>query len=481
MSSFVLNGSAASANYMQPQLPYLPADYYHQQSQSNQLIAPNASMHSDHYAVSGFPYGYPNNHSFHAAQQLNSQLPSTNPHSSLHNASNSTPNSLVHSQTNGQSSTQSSQLTPQQQLSINSINSINNINLQSTTTTSASIAQNHLSTILPPASSSYPYSQHQRYLIGGNRTNLESAQGSNSAATNTPPNQQPNYPHNVLHSTANSDLLTTVNSAAAAAAAATNAASSNFNANVNSTITHSTTNLNGSVDSSSTGANNLTNSLPNGYYSPFSTTEFNRHLSSYNNSPLLGNSSTNSSPGFPARTNAHLNHLANQHLNNLNNLTNHNGTYSSPLAALSNAVNNCSFVPASAPFHCKLENTPDSPPESTSSNSLHSINGQTTQNGTHLTSSLNSLTNGNSIHHDYTRQTNLNSTTQLHHPSMPNTAQLTSSANGSLINGSCSMMSTDNNSSQNMSSSNTKSFIYPWMKKMQVNAGKSVFFRIKIF
>lgn len=444
MSSFVLNGVSASANYMHSQLPYHSPDYY-QQSNANQLIPPNTTI--DYAAAAAnFPYGYSNNHhsSFHSAQS-NSNLHPNNLHPQNGNIPPiSIANSLTH---NGQSTTQS---TINQQLSSS--------NLPSTTTSTTSV-QNHLSSILPPSNSSYPYSQHHhRYLVGNSTAPTTNSSTLNHQQSTT------NY-----HS--NSDLLTTINSVNSSSTY--NAAASLNSASVlNSPLNH-----NAAIESdnlSATAANNL----PNNYYNPFNSAEFNRHLSSYNNSPLLGNSSTNSSPGFSSISktannqflssiqsgqNAHLNHHLNNHLANqhLNNLTNHNGTYSSPLAALSNAVNNSSFLPTNAPFQCKIEPTPDSPPESTSSNSLNSITG--TQNGHHLN---NSLTNGNSMHHDY-RQTNINSGQLQNHPSITQ-QQLTLSTNDS-----CSMMSIDNNSSQNVSSSNQKAHIYPWMKKNgQINPGK---------
>lgn len=467
MSSFVLNGSAASANYMQAQLPYHLPEYY-PHSNPNQLIPANHTPLDYAQAVSAvnFPYGYSNSsHSFQpAAQQLNSQLPtSNNLHPSLHNLPPQIGKNgglAAHPTNNVQSS---SAAAANQQLSVIPPP-------PPTTSTTASTVQNHLSSsVLPPAAGSHYGSQHSRYQHLFNSSNNAQSAGSTGSPIN---HHQPNY-HN-------SDLLTTVNS----------------NTNGSTTYSAATTPLNGasvlnspanhSCSALLSETESLANNLPNSYpYNPFSSTEFNRHLSSYNNSPLLGNSSTNSSPSFVAAhktandqflssiqsgQNSHLsnlnNHLANQHLNNLNNLANHNGSYTSPLAALSNAVNNSSFIPTSAPFQCKIEPTPDSPPESTSSNSLHSMNGA--QNGHPL---ANSLTNGNSIHpHDY--KSTLNPSQTFHHPSLMGAHQLHSSTNDS-----CSMMSMDNNSSQNTfsTSSNPKAHIYPWMKKnSQVNAGKLI-------
>lgn len=468
MSSFVLNGSAASANYMQAQLPYHLPEYY-QQSGANQLIPANHTP-LDYAAVSAvnFPYGYANsnnNHSFHqAAQQLSSQLPtSNNLHPSLHNippSISAKTTGLAAHPPNGQSS---SGAATNQQLSVN---------LPPTTvsTSAQSTVQNHLSTVLPPATNSHHYTQHPRYqhLINS------SSSGQPAATTNSPINHhQPNY-HN-------SDLLTTVSSNGSSSGYTGATTPLNGASVLNSPANHNSSTLLNEAES-------LANNLPNNYpYNPFNSTEFNRHLSSYNGSPLLGSGSANSSPSFVAAAahktandqflssiqsgqNSHLNnlnnHLANQHLNNLNNLANHNASYTSPLAALSNAVNNSSFIPSSAPFQCKIEPTPDSPPESTSSNSLHSMNGA--PNGHQL-----SLTNGNSLHHNDYRP--INPGQSLHHPSLIGAHQLTSSTNDS-----CSMMSIDNNSSQNtFSSSNPKAtHIYPWMKKnSQVNAGK---FRLSV-
>lgn len=462
MSSFVLNGSAASANYMQSQLPYHLPEYY-QQTNPNQLIPANHTPLDYAQAVSAahFPYGYSNNgHSFQPAnQQLNLQLPtSNNLHPSLHNQPpppqiGKTAGLTAAHPSNGQSpSAAAVAAVANQQLSVN---------LPPTTSTTASTVQNHLSSILPHATNSHRCPQNSRY-----QNLFNSSNGAQSAGpTNSPINHhQPNY-HNA-------DLLTTVNA--------------------NGSYSGSTTPLNGASVLNSPANHNSSallseaegriNNLPNNYpYNPFNSTEFNRHLSSYNGSPLLGSGSTNSPPNFAAAQktandqflssiqsgqNSHLNnlnnHLANQHLNNL---ANHNGSYTSPLAALSNAVNNGSFIPTSAPFQCKTEPTPDSPPESTSSNSLHSMNG--IQNGHQLT---NSLTNGNSIHHhDY--KSTINPGQTFHHPSLVGAHQLHSSTNDS-----CSMMSIDNNNSQNtFSSSNQKAHIYPWMKKnSQVNAGKFV-------
>ena len=463
MSSFVLNGSAASANYMQAQLPYHLQEYYPHQSTPNQLIPGANHTPLDYAAVSAvnFPYGYANsnqNHSFHqAAQQLSSQLPSSNNlHPSLHNLPPSvgakTAANLAAHPANGQSS---SGAAANQQLPAN---------LPPTTVSTSvqSSVQNHLSTVLPPVTNSHHYTQHPRYqhLINS------SSGGQPAASTNSPINHhQPNY-HN-------SDLLTTVSSNGSSTGYSGTTTPLNGASVLNSPANHNSSSLLNEAES-------LTNNLPNNYpYNPFNSAEFNRHLSSYNGSPLLGGSgSTNSSPSFAAAAhktandqflssiqsgqNAHLNnHLANQHLNNLNNLTNHNASYTSPLAALSNAVNNSSFIPTSAPFQCKIEPTPDSPPESTSSNSLHSMNGA--PNGHQL-----SLTNGSSLHHNDYRA--INAGQSLHHPSLIGAHQLTSSTNDS-----CSIMSIDNNSSQNtFSSSNQKAtHIYPWMKKnSQVNAGK---------
>ena len=428
MSSFVLNGSAASANYMQAQLPYHLPEYY-PQSNPNQLMPANHTPLDYAQAVSAvnFPYGYSNNsHSFQpGAQQLNSQLPtSNNLHPSLHNIPPPTIGKAAAHPPNGQSPSAANQ-----QLSVN---------LPPTASTTASTVQNHLSSILPPATSSQRCAPHSRYQHLFNSSNNPQSAGPTPSPIS---HHQPNY-HN-------SDLLTTVNSNGSAAYSG---ATKPLNGGP---VLNGPTNHNSSALISE--AEGLPNNLPNNYsYNPFNSSEFNRHLTSYN-SPLLGGGSTNSSPSFAVAhkttndqflssiqsgQNSHLNnlnnHLANQHLNNLNNLTNHNGAYTSPLAALSNAVNNSSFIPTSAPFQCKIEPTPDSPPESTSSNSLHSMNGA--QNGHQLT---NSLTNGNSMHpHDY--KSNMNPGQTFHHPSLMGSNQLHSSTNDS-----CSMMSIDNNSSQN--------------------------------